>query len=101
MAGGLRLNEDGLSSLIHELHVHGTSCDEHAADAEAALASAAGSTSTPQLAGAMQRLAGRFRGNADDVGDRMTSLGSSLTTAAHAIVGTDAALAASARGLHR
>ncbi|SBN63124.1 hypothetical protein GA0004736_2044 [Curtobacterium sp. 9128] len=101
MAGDLRLEESGLSSLVRELQVRGASSDEHAADVDAALAAAAGATSTPQLAGAMQRLAGRFRGTADDVGARMTSLGSSLTTAAQAIVNTDTTLAGSARELGR
>jgi hypothetical protein len=99
MGGELRLDEGGLSALIRELHVHSSSSDEHAADADTALASAASAVSTPQLAGAMQRLSERFRGSADDVGTRMTSLGASLTTAAHAVVSTDSSIAGAARKL--
>ncbi|MGL3200225.1 MULTISPECIES: hypothetical protein [Curtobacterium] len=101
MAGELRLDESGLSGLVRELQAHGATSDGHAADADAALAAAAGALTTPTIAGAVQRLAERFRGNADDVGTRMTSLGSSLTTAAHAVLTADSSLAGEADRIER
>ena len=90
-----------LRGLVRELQAHGATSDGHAADADAALAAASGALTTPTIAGAVQRLAERFRGNADDVGTRMTSLGSSLTTAAHAVLTADSSLAGTADRLER
>lgn len=101
MSGELRLDERGLSGLVRELQAHGATSDGHAGDADAALAAASGALTTATIAGAVQRLADRFRGNADDVGTRMTSLGSSLTIAAHAVLTADGGLAGAAERLER
>lgn len=99
MAGELRLDEGGLAALVRELQTHGVTSDEHADQADAALAAAAGSVSSPPLADAMRRLHDRFRGRSADIGDRMTSLSTSLTVAATAITATDGNLADTARSM--
>ncbi|ROS58672.1 hypothetical protein EDF42_3468 [Curtobacterium sp. PhB172] len=53
MAGELKLDEGGIASLVRELHVHGAGSDEHAAQADAALAAAAGAVSSAPLAAAV------------------------------------------------
>lgn len=99
MAGELRLDEGGLTALVRELQMRGITSDEHAAQADAALAAATGAVSSPPLAASMQRLHDRFRGRSADIGDRMTSLSTSLTVAATAITATDGTLADTARSL--
>lgn len=101
MAGELKLDEGGLSGLIRELQVHAATSDDHASEVDAALTAAAGAAVSSPLTGALQRLADRFHGSTDDVGERMTSLSASLMTAAHAITTTDSSLADSAHGIER
>lgn len=99
MAGELKLDEGGVTSLVRALQVQGSSSGEHAAQADTALAAAVGAVSSAPLSGAMGRLAARFHGQSDDIGTRMTSLGGALSAAASAIIATDSALAAAARSL--
>jgi hypothetical protein len=99
VAGELKLDETGAAGLVRELQVHAADSDEHGRQADAALAAAAGSLSSAPVADAMDRLATRFHGHADDVGKRMTSLGMALTAAANAIIATDRRLADTARGM--
>jgi len=101
MAGELRVDAGGLSSLVGDLNVHGGSAAQQAAAADAALSTAVAAATSPQLSGALGRLAGRFRGRSDDIGVRMTSLAASLTTAHDAITATDSHLAADASGMGR
>ena len=99
MSGELQLDEGGLTSLVRELQVHSAGSHEHAAQADAAVAAAAGAVSSAPLAGAVERLATRFRGGFNDVGVRMSGLGASLTAASSAIAATDEKLAGSARSM--
>lgn len=99
MAGELRLDERGLEALVRELKLRGVTSDEHAAQADAALAAATSAVTSSPLADSMLRLQDRFRGRSTDVGDRMTSLSTSLTVAATAITATDGNLADAARSI--
>jgi hypothetical protein len=89
----LKLDEAGAAALVRELGVHAADSDDHSRRADAALRAASGAVTSSPLAGAMGRFGARFRGRGDAVGARMTSLGSAVTTAAHAIVSADGDLA--------
>jgi hypothetical protein len=97
MAGELRLDETGVSSLVTELNRQAADSDDHTKSADAALSAAVGSLISSPVAEAMERLAARLRNHGGDVGTRMTNLGSALTVTATTITATDGDLAAAAK----
>lgn len=94
VAGRLELDGAGTSALVRDLRLHAADSDDQAGRADAALAAAAGAVTSSPVSGAMERLVGRFSGHGARVGQRMTSLGAAVTTAASAVAATDGDLAA-------
>jgi hypothetical protein len=81
-----------VSALVRELYVHASNSDDHAAQVDAEFAAAASSLTSAPVADAMARLSNRFHGRSADIGARMGSLGTALSTAANAVIATDSAL---------